>query len=46
MIPRMFGSGLYQMSVIVDTFCASLATIVGAGVIAAVTVIGFVLKKA
>lgn len=31
MIPRMFGSGVYQLTVLVDTFCASFASIVGAG---------------
>ncbi|PIW64834.1 MAG: murein biosynthesis integral membrane protein MurJ, partial [Candidatus Omnitrophica bacterium CG12_big_fil_rev_8_21_14_0_65_50_5] len=36
MIPRMFGSGVYQMSVLIDTFCASLAGIVGAGGIPAI----------
>lgn len=36
LIPRMFGSGVYQLSVIIDTFCASLATVVGAGGIPAI----------
>jgi putative peptidoglycan lipid II flippase len=36
MIPRIFGSGVYQLSVLIDTFCASLATIVGAGGIPAI----------
>ncbi|MBZ0166331.1 MAG: murein biosynthesis integral membrane protein MurJ, partial [Candidatus Omnitrophica bacterium] len=36
LIPRMIGSGVYQMTVLIDTFCASLATIVGAGGISAI----------
>jgi len=31
LIPRMFGSGVYQLTVLIDTFCASLAMIVGQG---------------
>lgn len=36
LIPRMVGSGVYQLTVFIDTFCASLATIVGAGGISAI----------
>ncbi len=36
LIPRMLGSGVYQMTVLVDTFCASLSSIVGAGGISAI----------
>ena len=36
LVPRLWGSGVYQLNIVVDTFCASLATIVGAGGIAAV----------
>jgi len=36
LIPRMVGSGVYQLTVLIDTFCASLATIVGMGGIAAI----------
>ncbi|VAW16555.1 Proposed peptidoglycan lipid II flippase MurJ, partial [hydrothermal vent metagenome] len=35
-VPRMFGSGVYQLTVLMDTFCASLAFIVGAGGISAI----------
>lgn len=35
-IPRMVGSGVYQLTVLVDTFCASLQSIVGAGGISAI----------
>ncbi len=34
--PRMVGAGVYQLNVFIDTLCASLASIVGAGGIAAV----------
>ncbi len=34
--PRMFGSGVYQLTVLMDTFCASLTMIVGAGGISAI----------
>ncbi|MBI3314606.1 MAG: hypothetical protein HYZ86_01515 [Candidatus Omnitrophica bacterium] len=34
--PRALGSGVYQLNVFADTFCASLAAIVGAGGIAAI----------
>jgi putative peptidoglycan lipid II flippase len=36
MFPRLWGSAVYQLNVFVDTFCASLAVIVGAGGIAAI----------
>ncbi|MBF0512101.1 MAG: murein biosynthesis integral membrane protein MurJ [Candidatus Omnitrophica bacterium] len=36
MLPRLWGSAVYQMNVFVDTFCASLASIVGEGGIAAI----------
>lgn len=36
LLPRLFGSAVYQMSVFVDTFCASLSFIVGAGGISAI----------
>lgn len=36
LVPRMIGSGVYQMTVLIDTFCASLASIVGAGGISAI----------
>ncbi len=36
LLPRLFGSAVYQLTVLVDTFCASLAFIVGAGGISAV----------
>ena len=36
MIPRLVGGGVYQLSVFIDTFCASLASIVGAGGISAI----------
>lgn len=36
LLPRLFGSAVYQMSVFVDTFCASLSTVVGAGGISAI----------
>jgi len=36
LVPRMFGSGVYQLTVLIDTFCASLAMIVGAGGISAI----------
>ncbi len=35
-VPRLWGSGVYQLNIVVDTFCASLATVVGAGGIAAI----------
>ncbi|MBI5149644.1 MAG: murein biosynthesis integral membrane protein MurJ [Candidatus Omnitrophica bacterium] len=36
LVPRMVGGGVYQLSVLLDTFCASLASIVGQGGISAV----------
>ncbi|MDO8580255.1 MAG: murein biosynthesis integral membrane protein MurJ, partial [Candidatus Omnitrophota bacterium] len=36
LIPRMFGSGIYQLTVFIDSFCASLAFIVGPGGISAI----------
>ncbi len=36
LIPRMIGSGVYQLTVLIDTFCASLAMIVGQGGISAI----------
>jgi len=36
LLPRLVGSGVYQLTVLVDTFCASLAAIVGAGGISAI----------
>jgi len=36
LIPRMLGTGVYQLTVLIDTFCASLSTIVGAGGISAI----------
>ncbi len=35
LLPRLWGSGVYQVNLIVDTFCASLAMIVGEGGVAA-----------
>jgi len=35
LVPRAFGSAVYQMNIFVDTICASLAWIVGAGGVAA-----------
>jgi putative peptidoglycan lipid II flippase len=36
LVPRLWGSTVYQVNIFVDTFCASLAVIVGAGGIAAI----------
>lgn len=36
LIPRIWGSAVYQMNIVVDTLCASLAVIVGAGGVAAI----------
>ncbi len=36
LLPRLWGGAVYQLNVFVDTFCASLAVIVGAGGIAAI----------
>jgi len=35
LLPRLWGSGVYQVNMIVDTFCASLSMIVGSGGVAA-----------
>ena len=35
-IPRLFGAGVYQATVLLDTFCASLASIVGPGGVSAI----------
>lgn len=35
MVPRLWGSGVYQINIMVDTFCASLAAVVGSGGVAA-----------
>jgi len=35
LVPRVFGAGVYQLNVFVDTFCASLSSVVGAGGISA-----------
>jgi len=34
--PRMFGSGVYQLNLVIDTICASLSNIVGPGGISAI----------
>jgi len=36
LLPRLWGSTVYQLNVFVDTFCASMAVVVGAGGIAAI----------
>ncbi len=36
LLPRLWGSTVYQLNMFVDTFCASLAVIVGSGGIAAI----------
>ncbi|MBU1996955.1 MAG: murein biosynthesis integral membrane protein MurJ [Candidatus Omnitrophica bacterium] len=36
MVPRMLGSGVYQLTVLIDVFCASLSVIVGTGGISAI----------
>lgn len=36
LIPRMIGSGVYQLTVLIETFCASMSSIVGAGGISAI----------
>jgi putative peptidoglycan lipid II flippase len=36
LLPRLFGAGVYQLTVFIDTFCASLSHIVGVGGISAV----------
>ncbi|MBP9853398.1 MAG: murein biosynthesis integral membrane protein MurJ [Candidatus Omnitrophica bacterium] len=36
LVPRMIGSGVYQLTILIDTFCASMASIVGPGGISAI----------
>ncbi len=36
LLPRLFGSGVYQLNLIVDTICASMANVVGPGGISAI----------
>ncbi|MBF0478331.1 MAG: murein biosynthesis integral membrane protein MurJ [Candidatus Omnitrophica bacterium] len=36
LIPRVIGSGVYQLSIVIDSFCASLSTIVGMGGVSAI----------
>src|SRR3989339_852089 len=36
LMPRMLGSGVYQLTVLIDVFCASLSVIVGTGGISAI----------
>ncbi len=36
LVPRMLGGGVYQLSILIDTFCASLSSIVGQGGISAI----------
>lgn len=36
LLPRMVGAGVYQLNLVVDTFCASLSHVVGAGGISAI----------
>ncbi|MCK5214188.1 MAG: murein biosynthesis integral membrane protein MurJ [Candidatus Omnitrophica bacterium] len=36
LVPRVFGAGVYQLTVLIDTFCASLSSVVGAGGISAI----------
>jgi putative peptidoglycan lipid II flippase len=36
LVPRIMGSGVYQLTVLIDSFCASLSSIVGAGGISAI----------
>ena len=36
LIPRVLGGGVYQMSVFLDTFCASLSSLVGPGGVSAI----------
>jgi len=36
LIPRIFGSAVYQLNIFVDTLCASLSFIVGSGAVAAI----------
>ena len=36
LLPRLVGSGVYQLNLVIDTICASLSSIVGAGGISAI----------
>lgn len=36
LLPRLFGSGVYQINVVIDTLCASLSSVVGPGGISAI----------
>jgi len=36
LVPRLIGAGVYQFTVLIDTFCASLSMIIGAGGISAI----------
>lgn len=36
LLPRLLGAGVYQLTILIDTFCASLSFIVGAGGISAI----------
>ena len=36
LVPRVFGAGVYQLTILIDTFCASLAAVVGVGGISAI----------
>jgi len=36
LLPRLVGAGVYQLNIFIDTFCASLSSIVGAGGISAI----------
>lgn len=36
LLPRVFGSAVYQLNLMVDTICASLAAVVGEGAVAAI----------
>ncbi len=36
LLPRIFGAAIYQLTVLADTFCASLSMVVGAGGISAI----------
>ena len=35
LVPRIFGSGVYQLNIVIDTICASISSIVGPGGISA-----------
>ncbi|MFC1510235.1 murein biosynthesis integral membrane protein MurJ [Candidatus Omnitrophota bacterium] len=36
LVPRIFGAGVYQLNVLIDTFCASLSSLVGGGGVSAI----------